>query len=68
VVPTLVVHARDDPTPAFALAEETARRIPGAEFLSVPDGGHLLLGHHDEVRRAISEFLLAHASAEADEP
>ena len=29
----------------------------GARLLAVPGGGHMLLGHHEEVRQGITEFL-----------
>lgn len=52
-VPTLVVHAQDDPLCSHDAAERAAARIPGARFVSVPSGGHLLLGpkrtHPDEL-------------------
>jgi pimeloyl-ACP methyl ester carboxylesterase len=55
--PTLVIHARDDGINPFAFGEYTARRIPGAQFMPLPTGGHLLLGHHAEVQVRINAFL-----------
>lgn len=57
--PTLVVHTRDDSLNPFAIAEEIARRIPGARLVAFDEGGHLLLGHHRELRGEIDEFLKA---------
>ena len=59
--PTLVVHARDDGINPFAIGVATAESISGAELVALPDGGHLLLGHSDEVRDRVTEFLNAHA-------
>jgi pimeloyl-ACP methyl ester carboxylesterase len=56
-VPTLVVHARDDHLNPFHFGEYTAQHIPGAEFLPLATGGHLLLGHHAEVRAKVNPFL-----------
>ncbi len=56
-VPTLLVHAQDDPLTSYDAAERAANRIPGARFVVVPSGGHLLLGQDDVVRPAISAFL-----------
>ncbi len=56
-VPALVVHARDDQITPFSTATFTAERIPGAELLALDRGGHLLLGHHEEVRHRIASFL-----------
>ena len=59
--PTLVVHAQDDGINPFAIGAATAEAIAGAELLALPDGGHLLLGHADEVRDRIGTFLKVHA-------
>ena len=48
--PTLVISAVDDPLALHENARALADRIPNARLLSVPDGGHLLLGHHGEVK------------------
>jgi pimeloyl-ACP methyl ester carboxylesterase len=55
--PTLVVHARDDRINPFSIGEYTAAHIPGARFLLVDEGGHLLLGHQGEVRVLATELL-----------
>jgi pimeloyl-ACP methyl ester carboxylesterase len=39
-VPTLVLHGADDPLVPVACGEDTARRIPGARFVSIPGMGH----------------------------
>ena len=48
-MPTLIVHAKDDPLVSHEAAHRAAGRIPGARLLSVERGGHLLLGGHREV-------------------
>jgi 2-hydroxy-6-oxonona-2,4-dienedioate hydrolase len=58
-VPTLVISARDDGFGTYAGAQYTASRIPGARFLGFEQGGHLWVGHDDEVRAAIVELLTA---------
>jgi 2-hydroxy-6-oxonona-2,4-dienedioate hydrolase len=55
--PTLIVHARDDRINPFPIAEFLARSLPGARFIELPEGGHLLLGHQDQPRKAIAELL-----------
>lgn len=59
--PTLVIHSRDDGINPFAFGEYTAQHIPGAKFLSLGTGGHLLLGHHAEVQALVNAFLREHA-------
>jgi pimeloyl-ACP methyl ester carboxylesterase len=56
-VPTLVLHAQDDPLTSYAAAKRAAGRISGARFVSLPSGGHLLIGQDDVVGQAISAFL-----------
>lgn len=38
--PTLVVHGIDDPLVPIACGEDTAKRIPGAQFYAIPGMGH----------------------------
>jgi len=32
-------------------------QIPGARFVEFPDGGHMLVGHGQEVQNEIAHFL-----------
>jgi pimeloyl-ACP methyl ester carboxylesterase len=56
-VPTLIVHARDDPLVSYDAAQRAAGRIPGARLVSVERGGHLILGHGEAVGREVAAFL-----------
>ena len=60
-VPTLVISARDDGYGTFAGAQYTASRIPGARFIGFEHGGHVWVGHDDEVRAEILKLLQASA-------
>ncbi len=60
--PTLVIHAKDDGINPFSFGKYAALHIPGAAFLSLDSGGHLLLGHSGQVRARVSEFLKANTS------
>ncbi|WP_048183962.1 alpha/beta fold hydrolase [Methanoculleus sediminis] len=55
--PTLVVSAVDDPLALHENARALAGKIPNARLLAVPGGGHMLLGHDEDVRQGITEFL-----------
>jgi pimeloyl-ACP methyl ester carboxylesterase len=55
--PIVIVHARDDGINPFPIAEYLAKSLPRARLLTLPDGGHMLLGHKAEVTRAIAELL-----------
>ena len=61
--PTLVVHAKDDHLNPFSFGEYSAQHIPGAQFLPLASGGHLLLGRHAEVRARANAFLRQYAAA-----
>jgi pimeloyl-ACP methyl ester carboxylesterase len=56
-VPTLLVHAADDPLAPYQHAPKAAARIPGARLVTVPAGGHLFLQHQVEVRQATRAFM-----------
>ena len=60
--PTLCISARDDGYGTYASAEYSAQQIKGARFLGFERGGHMLLGHQQEVVAAVVE-LIAKASA-----
>jgi 2-hydroxy-6-oxonona-2,4-dienedioate hydrolase len=60
--PTLLISARDDGYGTYASAEYTASRIAGARFIGFEQGGHLWLGHDDEVRRAVVAHVTMHAT------
>jgi len=43
-VPTLLLHGDDDPVIPLLVAENTAKRIPDAQLIVIPNGSHLMLG------------------------
>ena len=43
-VPTLIAHTVDDQLASHDASRRAAARIPGARFLSLESGGHLMLG------------------------
>jgi 2-hydroxy-6-oxonona-2,4-dienedioate hydrolase len=57
--PTLLISTRDDGYGTYASAEYAAARIAGATFLGFEQGGHMLIGHDDEARRAIVDHVIA---------
>jgi pimeloyl-ACP methyl ester carboxylesterase len=56
-VPTLVISTRDDGYGTYAGAQYTASGIIGAKFLGFEQGGHLWVGHEDEVMAEIVKLL-----------
>lgn len=56
-VRTLAVGGRDDLYGTWRNAELITRAVPHGRFIGYPAGGHLLLGHAEEVLAAIAHFL-----------
>ena len=56
--PTLVLHGDADRVVPYENGVELARRVPGAELLSFPGGGHLFfIEQHERFNDAVLEFL-----------
>ncbi|MGZ5915330.1 MAG: alpha/beta fold hydrolase [Hyphomicrobium sp.] len=55
--PTLIISARDDLFNTLPAAEFAGARIPGAKLLVLDSGGHLLVGHEQDIRAAVRAFL-----------
>lgn len=60
-VPTLVIAAEDDLFGTYERGRYTAEHIPGARFVGYPTGGHLLVGHREDVTAVVSDFLKLHS-------
>lgn len=61
--PTLVINAANDPISLPENVRVIAEQMPNARLSLVPDGGHLLFGHGEEVKAEINEFLRSHSVA-----
>ncbi len=57
-VPTLAISAADCLYGTFEGARYTAEHIAGARFIGYTAGGHLCVGHQEEVASEIAAFLL----------
>ena len=55
--PTLIISARDDGYGTYASAQYTASQITGAKFIGFEQGGHVWVGHDDEVMQEIVELI-----------
>jgi len=56
-VPTLIVHTKDDQLASHEASRRAAERIPGARFVSLESGGHLMLGQTKILRDELTTFL-----------
>lgn len=59
-VPTLIIHAVDDPLADYDNVQTMAERIPDAKLVTIESGGHPLLGHEKRIRSEITGFLNQH--------
>ena len=59
--PTLVISTRDDGFGTYASAQYTASRIAGAKFIGFDEGGHVFVGHDDEIQAEIVKLLIPKA-------
>ena len=55
-VPTLIVHTKDDQVASHDASQRAAQRIPGARFVSLESGGHLMIGQTEIVRDELAGF------------
>ena len=55
--PTLAISLEDDLFRTWEGAQYSAAHIPGARFVGYPTGGHLWVGHHEELMAEIAGFL-----------
>ena len=57
-VPTLIVSVRDDGFGTYASAQYTASQITGAKFVSFERGGHVWVGHDEEIMTEIANLVI----------
>ncbi len=55
--PTLIIATSDDPFRTLPTARSMAARIRGAKLVTLDGGSHLLVGHHEEIRVEVADFL-----------
>jgi 2-hydroxy-6-oxonona-2,4-dienedioate hydrolase len=59
-VPLLAISTADDRYGTFDGARYAAEHVPGAQFIGYPDGGHLCVGHTEDIIAGIAEYLTRH--------
>lgn len=56
-VPTLAFQAKDDKLINYSDTEKEVKRFPNCTFISFESGGHLMEGHGEEIKKAVSKFI-----------
>ena len=59
-VPTLILSCEDDLFGTAATARRLAGRIPNADLTVYPTGGHIWLGHDEDIADRIAAFIQSH--------
>ena len=57
-MPTLIVSARDDRYDTYAGSKYTASQIKGAKFVGFEHGGHVWVGHDDQVMAEVVKLIV----------
>jgi pimeloyl-ACP methyl ester carboxylesterase len=65
-VPTLIVHTKDDRLASHEASKRAAARIPGARFVSLESGGHLMLGQTKIIRDELVDFFAESGNRRAE--
>jgi pimeloyl-ACP methyl ester carboxylesterase len=65
-VPTLIAHTKDDQLASHAASKRAAERIPGARFVSLESGGHLMLGQQKKGRDELADFFAERSHRRAE--
>jgi pimeloyl-ACP methyl ester carboxylesterase len=55
-VPTLIAHTKDDQLASHEASQRADERMPGARFVSLESGGHLMLGQQKKGRDELARF------------
>lgn len=55
--PTLLISLQDDLYGTWDNAHYTAQQIPGSKFISYKTGGHVWIGHDEDVWREVAQFI-----------
>jgi len=66
--PVLAINALDDPISLPGNVRAMVEQMPNAYLYVVPDGGHFLFGHTEEVRVEIDRFLKSHLEKRIEQP
>jgi pimeloyl-ACP methyl ester carboxylesterase len=66
-LPTLGVHAADDPLASYEDAHAMVARIPGSRWVRVARGGHIFIHNDEHAKREIAAFLDANTPSDSPE-
>jgi pimeloyl-ACP methyl ester carboxylesterase len=50
----LIFHAENDPMASYESSVKAHKRLPNSEFHSFENGGHMIYGHEDEIKKILN--------------
>ena len=56
-VPTLILQSKDDKLVDYSKTEEALSRFPNCTYTFFETGGHLMVGHEEEVKQIVTNFI-----------
>jgi len=56
-VPTLILHAKDDPVASYKKVEKAAPRFPNLTLIAFETGGHMMIGNSEAIEAALDTFI-----------
>ena len=65
-VPTLIAHTKDDQLASHDASQRAAERIPGARFVTLESGGHLMLGQQKKAGNELARFFAERRDGRAE--
>lgn len=63
-VPTLIIHAADDPGIPLESAKKVADKMNDVSLKVFDHGGHIFLGHEEEIKHTIDTFIMKNEGGE----
>jgi len=66
-VPTLIAHTKDDQLASHEASQRAAERIPGARFVSLESGGHLMLRQQKNSGDELADFFAERPDRRAEQ-
>ena len=56
-IPTLILHSKDDKLVSYENTTNVLSRFPNHTLISFETGGHLMVGHGEEIDKEVSNFI-----------
>ncbi|MGI6608495.1 MAG: alpha/beta fold hydrolase [Erysipelotrichaceae bacterium] len=58
-IPVLILHAEDDNIASYEKVNAVQHRFKNLTLITFPTGGHMMIGHGEEIKEAVENFITA---------